>query len=194
MTSRIIVLHQSEIVRKGLASMISTLWKKEIIQISDVNQFPDRDFCRKCNLLVFVETSLAEEVRILAEDSNVETVLITANHHPATGDLESLRCVNLYSDISLLKGIVDDFIKNEPESTAGENDLTQREKEILRLVAMGYSNKEIADSLFISIHTVITHRKNITGKLGIKSISGLTVYSIINRLIDPGQIDLEKFI
>jgi DNA-binding CsgD family transcriptional regulator len=194
MTSRIIVVHQSEIVRKGLASMIGTLWKKEIIQISDMNQFPDRDFCRKCNLLVFVETSLAEGVLILAEESNVETVLITANHHPATGDLESLRSVNLYSDISLLKGIVDDFIKNEPESTAGENDLTQREKEILRLVAMGYSNKEIADSLFISIHTVITHRKNITGKLGIKSISGLTVYAIINRLIDPGQIDLDKLI
>ena len=194
MTSRIIVVHQSEIVRKGLASMIGTLWKKEIIQISDMNQFPDRDFCRKCNLLVFVETSLAEGVLILAEDSNVETVLITANHHPVTGDLESLRSVNLYSDISLLKGIVDDFIKNEPESTAGENDLTQREKEILRLVAMGYSNKEIADSLFISIHTVITHRKNITGKLGIKSISGLTVYAIINRLIDPGQIDLDKLI
>ena len=194
MTSRIIVLHQSEIVRKGLASMISTLWKKEIVQISDMNQFPDRDFCMKCNLLVFVETSLAEEVLILAEDSKVEAVLITANNQPVTGDLDSLRCVNLYSDISLLKGIVDDFIKNEPESIAGENDLTQREKEILRLVAMGYSNKEIADSLFISIHTVITHRKNITGKLGIKSISGLTVYAIINRLIDPGQIDLEKFI
>jgi DNA-binding CsgD family transcriptional regulator len=194
MASSIIILHQSEIVRKGLASMVSTLWKKEIIQIGELSQFPNRDFCRKCNLLVFAETSMADEVLDLAEDSNIETVLITANNQSAGGELESLRCVNLYSDISFLKGIIDDFIKNEPESTAGENDLTQREKEILRLVAMGYSNKEIADSLFISIHTVITHRKNITGKLGIKSISGLTVYAIINRLIDPAQIDLEKFI
>ncbi len=194
MASRIIILHQSEIIRKGLASMVSTLWKKEIVQLSDMNQFPDRDFCRKCNLLVFAETSMIDEVLTITEESNVETVLIAANHQSATGKLESLRCVNLYSDISILKEIVDDFIKNEPESTAGENDLTQREKEILRLVAMGHSNKEIADSLFISIHTVITHRKNVTGKLGIKSISGLTVYAIINRLIDPSQIDLEKFI
>src|SRR5690606_28213921 len=61
---------------------------------------------------------------------------------------------------------------------AQENDeLTSREKEVLKLVALGFSNKAIAEKLFISIHTVITHRKNITEKTGIKSISGLTVYS-----------------
>ena len=54
---------------------------------------------------------------------------------------------------------------------------------------MGYANKEIAEKLFISIHTVISHRKNITDKLGIKSISGLTVYAILNKLIDTENID-----
>ena len=70
--------------------------------------------------------------------------------------------------------------KNE----AIEESLSEREKKVLELVARGLINKEIGDKLFISIHTVISHRKNITRKLGIKSVSGLTVYAIINKLID----------
>lgn len=70
-----------------------------------------------------------------------------------------------------------------------ENDvLSTREIEILKEVALGYSNKEIADRLFISINTVITHRKNLTDKLGIKTISGLTVYALMNQLIDPADV------
>ncbi len=68
-------------------------------------------------------------------------------------------------------------------------DLTQREKEIVRLIALGYTNQQIADKLFISPHTVITHRKNITRKLGIKTISGLTVYAILNNLISLEELD-----
>ncbi|NJO92945.1 MAG: hypothetical protein HC831_31265, partial [Chloroflexia bacterium] len=48
--------------------------------------------------------------------------------------------------------------------------------------------------LFISIHTVISHRKNITEKLGIKSISGLTVYAVLNKLIDTESINPEQLI
>jgi len=63
------------------------------------------------------------------------------------------------------------------------NELSEREKTILMHVAKGLTNKEIADKLFLSTHTVITHRKNITTKLGIKTISGLTVYAILNNII-----------
>ncbi len=66
--------------------------------------------------------------------------------------------------------------------------LSEREKEIVQLVALGRTNKEISDKLFISPHTVITHRKNITSKLGIKTIAGLTVYAILNGLIDTDGI------
>jgi DNA-binding CsgD family transcriptional regulator len=74
------------------------------------------------------------------------------------------------------------FIDSEKKITSGR--LSVREKEILRLVATGFSNKEIAEKLFISIHTVITHRKNISEKTGVRSISGLTLYAVINNMID----------
>jgi len=67
-------------------------------------------------------------------------------------------------------------------------ELTPREKLILKHVALGYTNKEIAKKLFISTHTVISHRKNITRKLDIKTVSGLTVYSLINGIIKMEDI------
>lgn len=80
------------------------------------------------------------------------------------------------------------------DSQDGEDDLSRgelsdREKEILVGVAKGLLNKEIADQYNISINTVITHRKNITRKTGIKTVSGLTVYAILNNLIDINSIE-----
>ncbi|MDE5875960.1 MAG: LuxR C-terminal-related transcriptional regulator [Muribaculaceae bacterium] len=61
--------------------------------------------------------------------------------------------------------------------------LSQREVEVLRHVASGLTNKEIADALCISTNTVITHRKNISTKLGIRSVSGLSLYAMKNGLV-----------
>lgn len=66
--------------------------------------------------------------------------------------------------------------------------LSPREIDVLRLVARGYINKQIAEKLFISLHTVISHRKNITRKLGIKTVSGLTVYALLNGLVTSKEI------
>ena len=68
-------------------------------------------------------------------------------------------------------------------------ELSAREKEILVCVAKGMLNKEIADAENISIHTVITHRKNITRKTGIKTVAGLTVYALLNNLIDINTLE-----
>jgi len=77
----------------------------------------------------------------------------------------------------------------EEEATEDDrNALSDREKEILVSVAEGLLNKEIADKHKISINTVITHRKNITRKTGIKTVAGLTVYAILNNLIDINSI------
>jgi len=70
-----------------------------------------------------------------------------------------------------------------PSQYLDQDDLSEREIEVLKLVIGGMSNKEIADKLFISIHTVISHRKNISQKTGIKSQSGLTIYAISNKII-----------
>jgi DNA-binding NarL/FixJ family response regulator len=66
--------------------------------------------------------------------------------------------------------------------------LTSRELEVLQLVACGFLNKQIADKLSISLHTVISHRKNITRKLQIKTIAGLTIYALLSGLISSKNI------
>lgn len=69
-----------------------------------------------------------------------------------------------------------------------EHELSAREIEVLVLVTKGFINKEIADKLNISLTTVITHRKNITEKLGIKSVSGLTIYAVMNGYVEVDRI------
>lgn len=66
--------------------------------------------------------------------------------------------------------------------------LSNREIEVLTLVVQGYINKEIADKLNIGLSTVITHRKNITDKLGMKSVSALTIYAVMHGYVDINQI------
>lgn len=68
------------------------------------------------------------------------------------------------------------------------HDLSPREIEVISFIAKGKTNKEIAEYLNISQTTVITHRKNITDKLGIKSVSGLTIYAVVNGYTDLHQI------
>jgi DNA-binding CsgD family transcriptional regulator len=80
---------------------------------------------------------------------------------------------------SKLEKVVESAVQLQDDDVA----ISQRELDVIRLVALGKSNREIAEELFISVHTVISHRKNITNKLGIKSVSGLTIYAVINKLI-----------
>jgi|YNPMSStandDraft_2_1061718.scaffolds.fasta_scaffold06927_3 DNA-binding CsgD family transcriptional regulator len=67
--------------------------------------------------------------------------------------------------------------------------LSEREKEVLKYLAKGLSVKEIAEKMFLSPHTVLTHRKNIREKTGIKTISGLTVYAVSSKLVSISELD-----
>ncbi|MCX6150958.1 MAG: LuxR C-terminal-related transcriptional regulator [Ignavibacteriales bacterium] len=89
--------------------------------------------------------------------------------------------------IDRLKTIFQKYSKDK--NTAHQEELTLRETDVLKLVARGYINKQIADKLSISQHTVISHRKNITRKLGIKTLSGLTVYALLNGLVSSKEIE-----
>lgn len=78
--------------------------------------------------------------------------------------------------------------QNHPVHEKDSLDLSPREIEVLVLITKGLINKEIADKLNISLTTVISHRKNITEKLGLKSVSSLTVYAIMNGYIEADSI------
>ncbi len=86
--------------------------------------------------------------------------------------------------ISTLEGIVN----LEPNKNSDTEEISDREKEILIAVAKGMTSKEIAHSHNISIHTVITHRRNIVRKTGIKTVSGLLVYALLNNLIEETEV------
>lgn len=76
----------------------------------------------------------------------------------------------------------------EEDKDSEQETLSQREKEIIICVVKGMTNKAIADKLYLSIHTVITHRRNIARKLQIHSPAGLTIYAIVNKLVELQDI------
>lgn len=83
-------------------------------------------------------------------------------------------------------------IQEEPtvkeEATRTEDTLSDREREIVHCVVCGLSNKQIAEQLFISLNTVLTHRKNIARKLNIHSVAGLTIYAIVNKIVNIDEL------
>lgn len=80
--------------------------------------------------------------------------------------------------------------KERPAPSSEAEQLSQREKEIVICVVKGMTNKEIAERLFLSIHTVNTHRRNIARKLEIHSAAGLTIYAIVNKLVELSEVKL----
>ncbi|MDR0661682.1 MAG: LuxR C-terminal-related transcriptional regulator [Prevotellaceae bacterium] len=89
--------------------------------------------------------------------------------------------------LDLLSDLLEEKL-DQQKSQNSKASLSDREQEVLTLIAKGEMNKTIADKLNISLNTVLTHRKNITAKLNIKTVSGLTVYAILNGLISADEI------
>ena len=79
--------------------------------------------------------------------------------------------------------------KSTRDETEHHQNLSEREIDVLKLLVAGCSNKEIAEKLYISIHTVISHRKNISVKTGIKSVAGLTIFAVAKKLIRLDQVE-----
>ncbi|MDA3890506.1 MAG: LuxR C-terminal-related transcriptional regulator [Salinivirgaceae bacterium] len=195
MDKRFVIIHQSEIVRKGLWAIMREAFHYEFILLKEVNEVADYSGFSNTELFIFLQDDKYSEAtkaligKLLNSSNHIEFILITSLD--SKNEMDSI-FINDPS-IDIIRKIKQIAEKKE-EGANSMADLSEREKDVLVQVALGLTNKEIAEKLFISIHTVITHRKHITDKLGIKSISGLTVYAILNKLIDTENIDLATLI
>lgn len=97
--------------------------------------------------------------------------------------------INLFDTMDILEQKITSLM-NFTEEDLDQETLSQREKEIIGCIVKGMTNKEIAEKLYISVHTVITHRRNITRKLQIHSTAGLTIYAIVNKLVELGEVKM----
>lgn len=129
------------------------------------------------NKLMAVLTDLYKSELWLGQHAEVEDNIFV----PAIRRLERIQ---KQSDVSAK---ISRMISQNPEN--GET-LSERERDVIIGVVQGMSNKEIADHLFISVNTVITHRRNIARKLQIHSAAGLTIYAIVNNLVDISAVKL----
>lgn len=196
MNKKFFVFHKSDIVRKGLAEILKTYFNAEIISSATHNELPVFYQISDCLMLIFSDNDnivmLKPKISELSKHNQVILIKLCNNDNEANDE----NSLSINQNTTTIYNFVSDIIKNAEQIIKdNENsDLSKREKDVLRLVALGNSNKEIAEKLFISIHTVVTHRKNITEKLGIKSISGLTIYAVINKIIDTENLNIENLI
>jgi DNA-binding NarL/FixJ family response regulator len=97
--------------------------------------------------------------------------------------------ISIFDDINSVAETIKNLQNIHAEESDDEHEsLSTREREIVVCVVQGLTNKEIADQLCLSIHTVITHRRNISRKLQIHSSAGLTIYAIVNKLVDINDV------
>ena len=195
MDRRLFIIHSSDVVRKGLYAILRPAMSCEIILLRSLAELNMHEGLSLESPVLIMEESVTNSQQLLDFfGDNVNYICIPVgfeNHNPKPDN-----SITLDDEGHVICEVVKRNWEEVNPRTNGQNseDLTQRERDVLELVALGHSNKEIADKLHISTHTVISHRKNITEKLGIKSISGLTVYAILNHIIDTTNINPDKLI
>lgn len=184
----IIIAIPAFIARRGLDCLFRELCtQKKIFSIATIQELSEIITQQEPNL-IYVHSSLIPELQTALHQKDNCKVIRIIDEKPEELKGESFQSEILYLDDdeqNIIKNIKRNLALNDKSNDASSDELglSEREKDIVREVALGKTNKEIADNLFISAHTVITHRKNITKKLGIKTVSGLTIYAILNKLI-----------
>ncbi len=196
----VFIIHSSVIVREGLAAiLLNTTEQIKLFQFENLELFDNwynkKQLNSKQKSIIFLGTENLNTSNI--HHLLFKKILIGITNN--VGEIIEKDSVNytisLYDSDEKIISIYEKALHSLlNKATHEEVELSEREQDVLKLLVLGHSNKEIADRLCISTHTVISHRKNITKKLGIKSVAGLTVYAIINKMVNPENIKLSDLI
>lgn len=180
MTADIYIISNDTIHALGIKYIL-----KKYFNISNITISNDFNFISNKNTtsFYFISSQVYIDNSLFFNNHNKRTIII--------GDFfqDNFTSIATNSSESEIVEIISKlFNSNVKPKSNSSIQLSQREIEVLKLVATGHINKEIASILSISINTVLTHRKNIISKLGIKSASGLGIYAIMNGYISKSDI------
>ena len=194
--NKIIIVEPSPIVSAGLASFFDDIKQVSIVsQLDRIDRMEEKLAAYNPDILIINPLLIAYDtneqfLKICRDFSNAIPVALLTSYVDA-GILKQFKDVIEINDskqkvVTKIFNLLNNnkLSQDKPESV----ELSNRETDVLVALVKGMTNKEISDKLFISIHTVITHRKNIIRKTGIKSVSGLTVYALLNNLVDETEI------
>lgn len=191
MTSRIdtLIVEPSEIVRTGLQRILTDDGSFSFLApLSDAVNLEERVKALCPDLLIVNPTLLVPPVRSqLAAIQQLQPNMAIAALIYQYLDQDVLQLFRVSIDIREKRNRIAQMLKTEVDRVSSLDDdenyeLSIREREVLVLVAQGMSSKQIADKLNISIHTVNSHRKNVTRKTGIRSVAGLAVYATLHNM------------
>ena len=192
-TVKITVAEPSVIIRSGIIAVIGSAenLKAEIYEVSEIDQLrnvlswqhPDILLVNPASLGLFPLQQLKKDTG--NPDMKCVALQFAFTDHAALKSYDD--AISVYDSAETVNDKLARLV-SEPERDKRHESLSGREKEVIACVVQGMTNKQIADKLFISTHTVITHRRNISAKLGIHSPAGLTIYAIVNKLVELDDI------
>lgn len=193
---RIAIADPSPIILTGMSVIIKELVDYDVVlKTNDVQTLLARLHVVTPDILilnpVMMDYSKRMMVRHLFEDlPNMKIVALASAFFDAQQLKQYHGVIEITDDAHRIKSTLNLVLeaRDSQDDDTDSAQLSDREKEVLVCMAKGKKNSEIADELSISVHTVITHRKNIVKKTGIKSVAALTVYAILNNLIDEKDI------
>ena len=200
MPDHILIIHPSEIIRNGLMKACGDFQDMDIYLLEEGDVVLNTMIQKKNIRILMIDATSPLAGEIINQTSKTRSFKTIGIYYPddwppkvAVFDREIYTNMAIDKIQECIRDLLDKHTGIGATGPEGHQ-LTEREQEVLKLLAMGHSHKEIGRILYISVHTVISHRKNITMKLGIKSISGLTVYAIISGFINTDKIDPESLI
>jgi len=183
------IVEPSQLVFEGLSGLLLKSGQHyQVFKIEDIDEIAASIGEYELNLIIVNPVQLCNRVKAfkhIKKGTHVKWAALVYSFF----DSEILSNFDDIIRVTDMPEAIIDTINKIAGADSADNDnaqqesLSERETEVLLQLVNGLSNKEIADKLNISIHTVISHRKNITQKTGIKSQSGLTIYALSNKVI-----------